>query len=374
MSSVNYNVLGLIFASMHDSYVSELTKQRTMGSIPFGGRYRLIDFPLSNFVNSGVSEVGVITKSNYGSLLDHLGSGRDWDLARKKGGLHLLPPYSQTGGIYKGRLDALNNIWSFVEHSKAQYVIMTNCDVVTTIDFAPVLRQHKETEADITLIYSKGIYNSEKNNCATILEFDENNTISDVLVDPQISGECNQWLDMLIISKEFLKKIVFDAASRNVYSFTREILQNKNSEYKIMGYEHKDFFVRIDSKDNYYAANMTLLDNETRNALFKKNMPVYTKVGDNAPVRYGLESDIKNSLIADGCVIEGKVENSIIFRGVRIGKDTVVKDSVIMQGTVIGSNCSISSVITDKNVEISDNKVLTGSESYPVYINKNGKI
>ena len=111
MSSVNYNVLGLIFASMHDSYVSELTKQRTMGSIPFGGRYRLIDFPLSNFVNSGVSEVGVITKSNYGSLLDHLGSGRDWDLSRKKGGLHLLPPYSQTGGIYKGRLDALSNIW-----------------------------------------------------------------------------------------------------------------------------------------------------------------------------------------------------------------------------------------------------------------------
>lgn len=374
MSSVNYNVLGLIFASMHDSYVSELTKQRTMGSIPFGGRYRLIDFPLSNFVNSGVSEVGVITKSNYGSLLDHLGSGRDWDLARKKGGLHLLPPYSQTGGIYKGRLDALNNVWSFVEHSKAQYVILSNCDVVATIDFNPVLRQHMETEADITLIYSKGYYDSEKNAGTTILQFNEDNIVSDVLVAPKISGECNQWLEMLIISKDFLRQLVEDAASRNLYSFTREILQNKNSGYKIMGYEHKDFFVRIDSVESYFAANKMLLDAEKRNALFKIDMPVYTKVGDNGPAKYGLESKIKNSLIADGCVIEGTVENSVVFRGVKIGKDTVVKDSVIMQGSKIGSGCNISSVITDKNVEISDEKSLTGSETYPLYIGKNGKI
>lgn len=372
--SVNYNVLGLIFASMHDSYVSELTKQRTMGSIPFGGRYRLIDFPLSNMVNSGVYEVGVITKSNYGSLLDHLGSGRDWDLSRKKGGLHLLPPYSQTGGIYKGRLDALNNVWSFVEHSKAKYVILANCDVVTTIDFTPVLKQHTETDADITLIYSKGIYDSEKNNCGTILDFNSENRLSDVLVDPQISGECNMWLDMLIISKEFLKKIVSEAASRNQYSFTREILQGKMNEYKIMGYEHKDFFTRIDSVQNYYAANKMLLDSEKRNALFKKSMPVYTKIGDNGPVKYGLESNIKNSLIADGCIIEGTVENSILFRGVKVGKGTVVKNSVILQSTKIGDNCSVSSVITDKCVEISDDKVLTGSETYPLYIGKNGKI
>ncbi|MDE6500604.1 MAG: glucose-1-phosphate adenylyltransferase subunit GlgD [Ruminococcus sp.] len=372
--SVNYNVLGLIFASMHDSYVSELTKQRTMGSIPFGGRYRLIDFPLSNMVNSGVYEVGVITKSNYGSLLDHLGSGRDWDLSRKKGGLHLLPPYSQTGGIYKGRLDALNNVWSFVEHSKAKYVILANCDVVTSIDFTPVLKQHTDTNADITLIYSKGLYDSEKNNCATILDFNEENCLNDVLVDPQISGECNMWLDMLIISKDFLKKIVSEAASRNQYSFTREILQGKMNEYKIMGYEHKDFFTRIDSVQNYYSANKMLLDSEKRNALFKKSMPVYTKIGDNGPVKYGLESNIKNSLIADGCIIEGTVENSILFRGVKVGKGTVVKNSVILQSTKIGDNCSISSVITDKCVEISNDKVLTGSETYPLYIGKNGKI
>ncbi|HEZ7990457.1 MAG TPA: glucose-1-phosphate adenylyltransferase subunit GlgD [Ruminococcus sp.] len=372
--SVNYNVLGLIFASMHDSYVSELTKQRTMGSIPFGGRYRLIDFPLSNMVNSSVSEVGVITKSNYGSLLDHLGSGRDWDLSRKKGGLHLLPPYSQTGGIYKGRLDALSNVWSFVEHSTAKYVIMANCDVVTTIDFNPVLNQHMESGADITLIYSKGYYDSEKNSCATILEFDENNHLKDVLVDPQISGECNMWLEMFIISRDFLKKIVFEAASRNQSSFTREILQGRKDEYKIMGYEHKGIFTRIDSVQSYYNANQMLLETEKRNALFVKNMPIYTKIGDNGPVKYGLDSSIKNSLIADGCVIEGTVENSILFRGVKVGKGTVVKNCVLLQGTKVGSNCSISYVITDKNVEVSNDKVLTGSETYPLYIGKEGKI
>jgi glucose-1-phosphate adenylyltransferase len=325
-------------------------------------------------VNSSVAEVGVITKSNYGPLLDHLGSGRDWDLARKKGGLHLLPPYSQTGGIYKGRLDALNNVWSFVEHSCAKYVIMSNCDVITTIDFNPVLRQHKETEADITLVYSKGAYDCEKNSCATILEFDEDNRLKDVLVDPQISGECNMWLEMCIISRDFLKKIVSEAASRNQSSFTREILQGRKDDYKIMGFEHKSFFTKIDSVQSYYKANMLLLDQNKKNALFKPNLPVLTKIGDNGPVKYGLEANVKNSLIADGCIIEGTVENSILFRGVKVGKGTVVKNCVLLQSTKIGTNCSISSVITDKNVEISSDKVLTGSETYPLYIGKDGKI
>ncbi len=372
--SVNYSVLGLIFASMHDSSVAELTKQRTMGSLPFGGRYRLIDFPLSNMVNSGIPEVGVITKSNYGSLLDHLGSGREWDLSRKKGGLHLLPPYSQTGGIYKGRLDALSNVWSFVEHSKAKYVILSNCDVVTSINFDPVLKQHIGSEADITLIYSRCRYDSEQSHGATILEFDGNDQLRDVLVDPQFTGECNMWTEMFIISKDFLKKIVSDAASRNQYSFTREILQGKKDEYKIMGYEHKNFFTRIDSVQSYYQSNMILLETEKRNALFAKNLPIYTKIGDNGPVKYGLESNIKNSLIADGCVIEGTVENSILFRGVKIGKGTVIKNCVLLQGTKIGGRCDITSVITDKNVEISDEKVLTGSPTYPLYIGKNGRL
>ncbi len=374
MSSVNKNVLGLIFASMHESTVTELTTQRTMGSIPFGGRYRLIDFPLSNFVNSGISEVGVITKSNYSSLLDHLGSGRDWDLSRKNGGLHLLPPYTQTGGIYRGRLDALSNIWNLVKHSSAEYVILSNCDVVTSIDFNPVLRQHKESKADITLIYSKGAYDGDSNKSTTILQLDEDNVVNSVMVNPKINGEYNQWLDMLVIGKELLKTIVFDAKSKNLYSFTREVLQKPDCEYKIMGYEHNQLFMRIDSLESYFEANRKLFDAETRKALFDKKAPIYTKVGDNAPVRYGLDSKVKNSLIADGCIIEGTVEDSIIFRGVKIGKGAVVKNSIIMQGTVIGNNCKISETITDKNVEIKEETSIAASARCPYYVEKNRKI
>jgi glucose-1-phosphate adenylyltransferase len=251
---------------------------------------------------------------------------------------------------------------------------MSNCDVVTTINFNPVLKQHMENEADITLVYSRGVYDYEKNKCTTVLEFDGDNRLKDVLVDPQFSGECNIWLEMCIITKDFLKKIVSDAASRNQFSFTREILQGRRDDFKIMGYKHDGFFTKIDSIQDYYLANRMLLDPEKKNALFRKDMPVLTKIGDNGPVKYGLESSIKDSLIADGCIIEGTVINSILFRGVKVGKDSVVKDCVLLQGTKVGENCSISSVIADKNVEISNEKVLTGSETYPLYIGKGGKI
>ena len=369
------NVLGLIFASMHDSDVIDLTKKRTMGSIPFGGRYRLIDFPLSNMVNSGIKEVGVITKSNYGSLLDHLGSGREWDLSSKNGGLHLLPPFSHVdSGMYRGRLEALNGVWEFVEHSNAEYVIMSDCDVVTTIDYKAAVAFHELNVADITVIYGKYPYDSSNEQTATILGFDETGRINDVMINPQIAGECSISLNMFVIAKEVLRNIVVNSASRSEYNFTKDVLQAKKNEYKIMGYEHKEYFSKIDSVRAYYDANMALLDTKNRDNLFIKSSPIYTKIRDNGPVKFGLESDIKNSLIADGCVIDGTVENCVLCRGAKIGKGAIVKNCVIMQDTVIGKKCSISSVITDKNVEIGDEKIMTGSASYPLYIGKNAVI
>lgn len=372
--SAKKNLLGLIFASMHDSEVIELTKRRTMGSIPFGGRYRLIDFPLSNMVNSGIKEVGVITKSNYGSLLDHLGSGREWDLSSKNGGLHLLPPFSHVdSGMYRGRLEALYGVWDFVRHSNAEYVVMSDCDIVTTIDYKEVVQFHKESEADITVVYGKYPYDSSEQKAA-VLGIDETGRINDVMLDPQIAGECNISLNMFVLSTEILKTIVVNSQSRSEYSFNKDVLQAKKDEYKIMGYEHKGYFSKIDSIKTYYEANMALLDTKNREGLFIMSAPIYTKIRDNGPVKFGLESNIKNSLIADGCIIEGKVENCILCRGVKIGKDAVIKDSVIMQDTIIGKKCSICSVITDKNVEIGDEKILTGSASYPLYIGKNAVI
>ena len=373
---VNNNVLGLIFASLHDSSVVELTKKRTMGSVMFGGRYRLIDFPLSNMVNSGVTEVGVITKSNYGSLLDHLGTGREWDLARKKGGLNLLPPFSQSigEGVYRGRLEALNNVWNFVEYSNCEYVVLADCDFVANVNFAEVLKQHIETNADITVVCGKYTYSEDSGSGVDVIQMDDTRRIRSVLIDPQLSGECNICLDMYVMRKDFLAKIVKDAASRNQPSLIRDCLQARVNEFNFMGYQFDGYFSRIDSVKSYYQANLALLKPENRNALFLPNAPIYTKTGDNGPVKYGLESKVKNSLIADGCVIEGTVENSILFRGVKVGRGSVVRNCVLMQGTAIANNCQLTSVITDKNVTTEDGRVLTGSESYPVYIGKNAKL
>ncbi len=372
---VNNKVLGLIFASLHDSTVIDLTKHRTMGSIMFGGRYRLIDFPLSNMVNSGIHEVGVITKSNYGSLLDHLGSGREWDLSRKHGGLHLLPPFSQhDASIYRGRLEALNNVWTFVEYSNAEYVVMSDCDFVTNINFEKVLKQHIETGADVTAVYSKCMYNDEMGASVDVLEMDPEGRIESVLIAPKISGECNISLDMYVMRMDFLSKIVKEAASKSQYSLIRDCLQARASEFKFMGYEHTGYFSCIDSVKSYFDANLALLDPKNRTDLFLPDSPIYTKIGNNAPVKYGLDSKVNNCLIADGCEIEGTVENCVLFRDVKVGKGSIVKNCVLQQGTVIGSKCELTSVITDKNVEIVGNRVLTGSESYPIYIGKNAKL
>lgn len=372
---MNNNVLGLIFASINDSAVIDLTKQRTMGSIPFGGRYRLIDFPLSNMVNSGIQEVGVITKSNYGSLMDHLGSGREWDLARKKGGLHLLPPFSQVGGgVYQGRLEALNNVWNFIEYTQSEYVVLANCDVVANVDFSQVIAQHAQSGADITIVYAKGLYRKEKNSNTNILTIDEEQNVTEVLVHPDMAGECNICLDMFVMRTDFLKKIVQESASKSQHSLIRDILQRRKDEFVFKAYEHKDCFFKIDSLESYYKTNLKLQESEVRKSLFNSEAPIYTKTGDNAPVKYGLDSNVKNSSIADGCMIEGTVENCILFRGVKIGKGAVVKNCVLMQGTVVGEKCCLECIVADKNVEISAERVLTGSEEYPLYLGKKAKI
>ena len=372
---MNNNVLGLIFASINDSFVAELTKERTMGSIPFGGRYRLIDFPLSSMVNSGISEVGVITKSNYGSLMDHLGSGREWDLARKKGGLHLLPPFSQVGGgVYRGRLEALNNVWNFIDYAKSEYVVLANCDVITSIDFNKVVAQHAESEADITVVYAKGLYNAEKNTNTNILSIDEEENVTEILVHPDMAGECNICLDMFVMKTDFLKKIARDAGSKNQHSLIRDVLQLRKNEFVFKAYKHEGCFLRIDSLEAYYKMNLLLQEADVRKSLFNPEAPIYTKTGDNASVKYGLETSAKNSTIADGCTIEGTVENCVLFRGVKIGKGAVVKNCVLMQGTVVGENCQLECVVADKNVEISADRVLTGSEEFPLYLGKKAKI
>ena len=369
------NVLGLVFANMHDMTVGDLTKNRTMGSILFGGRYRLIDFPLSNMVNSGITNVGVITKSNYQSLLDHLGSGREWDLSRKKGGLYILPPFGNVASrLYRGRIEALYGAMSFIKHALADYVVLSDCDIVTNMDFKPIVAKHVESGADITVVAHTGVYDSEVIKESTVLSTDENGRVRSVLIQPDIGGTCTASLNIFVMSKQFLTDMVTDAISRGDVSFETDILQAKCGELNIMAYEYDNYFSKISSIASYLKANQELLDPENASKLFLPKRAIYTKVRDNAPVKYDLDSSVTNSLIADGCIIEGEVENSVLFRGVRVAKGAKVKNSILMQGTVVGAKSEVNYLITDKNVIIGDNHILNGAPSYPMFVGKGASV
>lgn len=369
------NVLGLVFANMHDTTLGDMTKNRTMGSVMFGGRYRLIDFPLSNMVNSGISEVGVITKSNYQSLLDHLGSAREWDLARKKGGLYILPPFGNVEStLYRGRIEALYGAMSFIKHSRAKYVILSDCDVVTNIDYKPIVAAHIESGADITAVAHTGVYSSDDIKTSTVFNVDADKNVTSVLINPDISGTCTTSLNVFVMSMDFLIETVNDAMARGNVSFERNILQEKCRELKIKIYEYDNYFSKLNSPESYFKSNMALLEPENARKLFVPKRSIYTKVSDNAPVKYDVDSKVSNSLIADGCIIEGEVENSVLFRGVKVGKGAKVKNCILMQGTVVGDNAELNYLITDKNVSICENHILTSSPQYPMYVGKGASV
>ena len=367
------NVMGILFANAHDSDMHDLTKTRTMGSVPFGGRYRLIDFPLSNMVNSGIRNVGVITRANYLSLLDHLQSGREWDLLRKDGGLVVLPPFSRAeAGKYRGSMEALVGARGYIDDVKAKYVIMSDCNVIANIDYRKIVDAHKASGADVTAVYFRASHTGEEIQRKTVYGTGADGRISEVLINPKnfADGTYNVSANMFVMSKEFLLNIIDEAESKNLISFEIDFLQHKVNDFNIFGYEYDGYYEQLDSTLDYFKANMDLLDSKTREKLFLPYTPIYTKIRDEAPVKYGIDSNVTNSLIADGCVIEGTVENCILFRGVTVGKGAIVKNSIIMQDTVIGKGCEINYTISDKDVNIEEQRALQGSPHYPVFINK----
>jgi len=247
---------------------------------------------------------------------------------------------------------------------------MSDCDIVANIDYRPILKQHIETNADITVVCSKSIYSMEQTRFSTVVAADKNKRIYDVLLNPEISGACTVSLNMFIVKKDFLIQIVSQAASRSQFSFERDVLQALVRDININAYLYDGYFSRIDSMSSYYKANINLLDSESRKKLFSSDAPIYTKIRDNPPCKYGISASVKNSFVADGCVIEGEIENSIIFRGVKVGKGAKVKNSIIMQDGVIGKESDVNYVITDKNVTIGSNRILTGSQVYPLFAGK----
>lgn len=366
-------ILGLIFSNIHNKEVFEATKVRTIASTPIGGRYRLIDFALSNMANAGIHQVGIITKANYESLMDHIGSGKEWDLARKKGGLVILPPYCFNDEVYTTRLEAIKCHMNYIIGAKCDYVIFTDCYHVCNVDYKAALEYHLEKGADITCIYHEHVIGHNDFSPAKVYTVEEDGRISKISMDPEYRGIGKAGIDSWIMKKSFLIELVNEAIQTNYKSFNRDILMRNLNNYKVYGFEHKGYFGYINNLKTYYDINMDLTKREVRNELFyQKLRPIYTKVRDSAPTQYGEDAVIENSIIADGCKIDGTVKNSVIFRGAKVNKGAVVENSILMQDTFVAENTTLKYVITDKNVKIQNKKDLVGDEEHLIYVNKGG--
>ncbi len=375
-------VAGLIFSNIHDSSISELTNIRTMASVPFGCRYRLIDFPLSNMVNSGISKIGIITHNNYQSLMDHLGTGKDWDLARRSGGIKILPPFFNTydnsngGRLYSSRLEALMGVSSFISRCSEDYIVLSDCDGICNIDLSDAIEQHVATQADLTIITRKvtvGV--DEIPERSKVVLADENGRINDII--SYVQGETAEEIstNIMIANRMFLLNAIGDAGAHGYSDFYRDIVAKRAAKMRIFRYLYKGIFIQITSLESYFSNSMRLLSSEVRNGLFEvKHHPIYTKLRNSAPTRYSESAQVHNSYVADGCVIEGVVENSILFRGVQVGKGTVVKNCILLQDTFTGNNVSLNCVISDKNVVIRDGRMLSGYESMPFFIPKGSMV
>ena len=362
------NVLGIVYSNSYDASLEALTARRTMGSVPFGGRYRLIDFPLSNMVNCGITKVGVIANSNFRSLMDHIGSGRPWDLSRKVDGLTMLPPFTPTAAESTNRIDTLDRIMDFISHTKQEYVLLMDSNFVCNMDLSKLFNFHSKKNADITIGYCYGQLPKLQNQA--VIEVNDDCKVTNIGIDVKTTADVNYSANIILIRKALLERLIGDAESYAYTSFEKDILQKNVATLNIYGYKIEEWNCTIDSMNTYFAANMALLEKASRKELFKSDSPVYTKVRDDMPVVYGISSNCKNSLIADGCQIEGTVKNSIVFRGARVAKGAVVENSILMQDAFVSEDAKLNCVIMDKNTVITPKKVLSGDKSYPLFVGK----
>ena len=373
---INNEALGVIFPNSYDGLVPELVKERLMASIPFASRYRLVDFVISSMARAGIDNISLIARENYLSLMDHLGSGREWDLARKNGGLNVIPPYAQKAiKVYNGRVEALESIKSFLVSQKEKYVVMSDANVVANINYGEVIAAHKKSGADVTVVYRKQeIPENFKKPLGTNHDLYytldvEGNRVTQLFVNSKRDGEVNFSMNIYVIDRELLIRLIDEAYVLGFTCFERDVLAPQIDMLDIQGYCYDGYVAFIHDMKSYFDENMRLLEADNLDALFGPG-PVWTKIRDDNPTRYIKGAKVSNVMAADGCVIEGEVENSVLFRGVKVAKGAKVKNCVLMQDTVVGEGANLEYVITDKDVTITSGKSLVGTDSFQVFVAK----
>ncbi|MEV2390903.1 glucose-1-phosphate adenylyltransferase subunit GlgD [Paenibacillus larvae] len=357
-------LMGVINLVHEPDDLEELTIYRNTACVPFGGRYRLIDFMLSNMVNSGIGNVAVFTHHKYRSLMDHLGSGKEWDLDRKRGGLFLLPSLGDgSNGTARGDLFQLYTNRDFFYRGKEQLVLLARSHVVCNIQFDEAVRFHEEKKADITIIYKEMEPDPSAKFHRLAVRGDDRITVME-----DQSGRLrtdNISLEMYIMNKELFLDMVESTLARGYDYIIRDGILKNTDKLGVYGYRFDGHAGIVTSINSYYRYSMELLCPNNLRDLFFQNKPIYTKIKDEPPAKHINGCTVKNSLVANGCVIKGTVKNSILFRGVRVEKGAVIKNSIIMQNCVIRQNAKIENSILDKDVLISPDRSLCGDQRAP---------
>ena len=363
---------GIIFSYEKRSGLRELTESRMPASVPFAGRYRLIDFILSSMVNAGMTDVGVAIQGNYQSLLDHLGSGKDWDLSRKHGGLRLLPAFADdnvVGGIreYRGKMEALAGVRSYLEGIRQKHVVLADSDLIINIPMQDVYQAHIASGADITAVCTSNV---ESDADVTFFRLDETGRVRETLFPLRDRAGCHRSLEIYVLSKELLLNLVDECMSHDLTSFRGAVLQSKAKELHIQSYVWDGYAAQIRSVKEYYDRSLELLDPAIRREVFPAERPIHTKERNDASTYVDPAGVCCNCLVADGCTIEGTVENSILFRGVSVAKGAEVKGCILMQDTTVSRDAVLQNVIADKDVVVKDSCTLMGTPGYPMTIAK----
>ena len=375
----NKKAIGLIFPNSFDALVSRMVEYRLMASLPFASRYRLVDFVLSSMSNCGIDNVVILPNRNYLSLMNHMGTGREWDLARKKGGLHIFPPYAENGAqVAPGRVGTLANILRLLKDTNETYVVMADTNLAVNFDFSDMIAEHIATGADVSIAYQEcalpeSALSSSNVDKDLYYSFDiTDGRITDIHVNAT-EGVQNLSMNYFVIERELLIKLIQEAFRHGLPHFVRDVLWAQRKELNIHAYKFEGYVSRIWSIGSYFEENMKLLDDKNLDALVSGN-PIYTKIRDDNPTRYIAGATVSNVMAADGCVIEGEGENCVLFRGVKIAKGAKVTNCILMQDTVVEAGAVLDYIITDKNVAVSAGKELKGTDTYPVYISKGSKV
>ena len=367
------NAFGLIYTGDASMQLRELTFSRSVAAVPFGGRYRTIDFMLSDLVNSGIYNVGIIAQKNYHSLMDHLESGKEWDLHRKRDGLFVLPPFvtHDNTGVYRGTVDAIRSCLGYVRRSSQKYVVLMGSHTIYNTTYNEMLKSHIESGADITIMYNRTPVVDRKEQFDDLrIKFDEDGRVSDLALNPAMTDTEFTSCDAFVMEKTTLEYLVEDAYAHAKYDFMNDVLVSNFKNLNIRGWEYKGYVARLNSTGEYYKHNMALLDKDVSQDLFSHEHPIYTKVKDEFPASYMGEGAAYDSFVADGCVIEGRVEHCVLFRGVHIAPGAVVRNSIIMQAATVGEGSTLDCVILDKGVKVGEYVKLSGHGNYPVILRK----